>query len=77
MATQIMSRIRERFAVELTVRTLFEAPTVAGLAGALVERRGAQVDADTLGELVAEIKDLSDEEVEAQLEREKERGPDA
>jgi amino acid adenylation domain-containing protein len=35
MATQVISRIRERFRVELPIRAMFEHPTIAGLAAAV------------------------------------------
>ena len=38
-ATQIMSRIRERFKVELPIRTMFESPTVAELAAKIEEEQ--------------------------------------
>ena len=40
LATQAMSRVRNTFAVELPLRTLFEAPTIAGLAREIESVRG-------------------------------------
>jgi acyl carrier protein len=37
LATQVMSRVREAFSIELPLRSLFEAPTIDGLAG-MIER---------------------------------------
>jgi acyl carrier protein len=37
MATQIVSRIREHFKVELGLRVLFENPTISGLSEAIVQ----------------------------------------
>jgi acyl-coenzyme A synthetase/AMP-(fatty) acid ligase/acyl carrier protein len=37
MATQVISRIRERFRVELPIRTIFEHPTIAALAKVVTE----------------------------------------
>jgi amino acid adenylation domain-containing protein len=41
LATQVMSRLRREAALELPLRALFQAPTVAGLARAIVEARAA------------------------------------
>jgi len=49
LATQVISRVRDSFAVDLPVRAMFEAPTVAGLAGRIDrEHRQAAVPAPPL-----------------------------
>ena len=57
LATQVMARLRERLELDLSVRLLFEAPTVAALALRVEDALAAQIDA------------LDDEQVAQALER--------
>ncbi len=50
LATQVISRVRERFRIEMPIRSLFDNPTIAGLAGAIssadhstIENRGPAI----------------------------------
>ena len=60
MATQIASRMREAFRVEVPVRKIFEEPTVEGLAQALLESEGEQIE--RTAQLLLKLSSLSDEE---------------
>ncbi|HSK79062.1 MAG TPA: beta-ketoacyl synthase N-terminal-like domain-containing protein, partial [Thermoanaerobaculia bacterium] len=69
LATQVVTRVRERFGAEITLPALFEAPTPAGLVGLIEAARPAEgpSDADKLAELLAQLDDLSPEDVERML----------
>jgi acyl carrier protein len=60
-ATRVAARAREAFGVELTVRALFEHPTVRALA-AEADRLAAE-EADALTALLARLEGLDDDEV--------------
>jgi acyl-coenzyme A synthetase/AMP-(fatty) acid ligase len=77
LATRVISRAREAFGAALSVRAIFEEPTVEGLARALDEQSAANV-ADSSGQqseataatphhLLSVIDDLSEEELDRLL----------
>jgi acyl carrier protein len=73
MATQVLSRIRQAFPVDISVRRLFQEPTVATLAVAITETQGHSNNG-TIGKVAAEdeilsrLDDMSDEEVDSLLD---------
>lgn len=55
LATQLAARIYDTFKVELTLRDVFEAPTVEGLAQLIVQSQAEMADDEDLAALLAEI----------------------
>ena len=70
LATQIISRIINRFQVELPLRSLFEAPTVASMAVAITQNQAKQAAQEDLDRMLAELEALSDEEAQSRLAKE-------
>jgi len=78
LATQALTRIVEKFNVEIPLKRLFEAPTVGGVAEAVSERLGGEVErvnpitriSRPVDEtLLASLDQLTDQQVEALLSR--------
>lgn len=67
LATQIVSRVREEFQVELPLRTLFEQPTIAGLARVITKTRAARTEQTEMSSLLTEIESLLDNEATAMI----------
>ena len=61
-ATQVLSRIQQTMDVTLPLRTIFEQPTVAGIAAAVEASGGGEI-----ARMLDELEGLSDEEIEALL----------
>jgi acyl carrier protein len=66
-ASQVIAKIAETFHVDLPVSTLFEAPTVAGIAAAIAASLAQDAEREPRDRLLAELEQLSDAEAERLL----------
>ncbi|MHC0062935.1 amino acid adenylation domain-containing protein [Nostoc sp. UIC 10890] len=67
LATQVVSRLREAFSLDFSLRYLFENPTIAELAKKVSEQQIEQAENDALARILTEVDQLSEAEVTQQL----------
>ncbi|HEX5127075.1 MAG TPA: phosphopantetheine-binding protein, partial [Rhodocyclaceae bacterium] len=68
LLTQIASRIRDAFQVEIPLAALFDAPTVADMAYIVVQQQMKQESESDVDQLLNELQGLTEEEVRRLLE---------
>lgn len=68
LGTLFISRLRDALQTELSLHSLFQSPTVAGLAARLLKNEVEHESDERLKDLLAELEELSDEETDRMLE---------
>jgi acyl carrier protein len=66
-ASQVIAQISEMFHVDLPLSTLFETPTVAGIAATIAASLARNAEREPQDRLLAELEQLSDAEAERLL----------
>jgi acyl-CoA synthetase (AMP-forming)/AMP-acid ligase II len=67
LSTQLVSRIREIFQLELPLRTIFEAPTIASLAKEMLKDPGDKSRIEKTAEIMLNVANLSESAVSSML----------
>jgi len=61
-AMRVLSRVIKRFLLDLPLQSLFQSPTIAEMAGVIMEHQGKQLGEEDLQRVLGELEALSDEE---------------
>ncbi len=72
LATQIITQIIHTFRIDLPVRSLFEAPTIAAMALLITQYQTQQAGSEEMARMLAEIETLSEEQAQTHLSQLKE-----
>jgi amino acid adenylation domain-containing protein len=69
LALQLASHLRETFQVEVSLKKIFEDPTVAGVAAALLEEEDERLRVERTAELMVKLAAVSDDQAETMLDK--------
>ena len=70
LLTQLAARIRDAFGIELSLRELFDAPTIVDITVAITTQQIAQEDPAEVARLLAEIQQASPDDLQSLLNAE-------
>jgi acyl carrier protein len=68
-ATRVVSRVVERFQLEIPLQSLFESPTISDMAAVITEHREKTLAENELAAILDEVESLSDEEVQYRVSK--------
>jgi amino acid adenylation domain-containing protein len=77
IATRLVSQIRREFGVEVSLRAIFENPTIERLAVKIAEQRAASMASEDVDELLKDLESLPEEAAECELSKIEEESSDA
>ncbi|MCZ6626467.1 MAG: AMP-binding protein, partial [Deltaproteobacteria bacterium] len=67
LATRVISRVINTIKVEVSIKSLFESPTVADMAVVITENMAKKAGGEELARMLAELESISDEEARQRL----------
>jgi len=67
LGTQVMSRIRSAFSIDLPLRHMFESPTVAEMADVITQSQWKQASEAELAQLLGEVEATTEEDAQKML----------
>jgi acyl carrier protein len=76
-ASLVISRVIQAFQLDLPVKSLFDAPTVAAMAAIIGEHQASPANESHLAQMLHDVEAMTDEEVRRQLAGERPAGPNA